>query len=74
MINEVKSPFLTASNIFKFDSNTLCSLVRYTFGKLTSGVISLLSMSIPSGVSRISFRGGGGFKIFLEMWGYWHGA
>ena len=27
---------------------------------------------IDSGVSRISFRGG--FKIFLEKWGYWHGA
>ena len=26
-----------------------------------------------SGVSRISFRGGG-FKIFLEKWGYLHGA
>ena len=26
----------------------------------------------PSGVSRISFRGG--FKIFLEKWGYLHGA
>ena len=26
-----------------------------------------------SGVSRISFRGGGGFKIFLEKWGYLHG-
>ena len=25
------------------------------------------------GVSRISFRGGGGFKIFLEKWGYLHG-
>ena len=25
-----------------------------------------------SGVSRISFRGG--FKIFLEKWGYLHGA
>ena len=28
-----------------------------------------------SGVSRISFRGGGGgFKIFLDKWGYLHGA
>ena len=27
---------------------------------------------IISGVSRISFRGG--FKIFLEKWGYLHGA
>ena len=26
-----------------------------------------------SGVSRFSFRGGG-FKIFLEKWGYLHGA
>ena len=45
---KVKSPFLTAINIFKFDSNTRCSLVRYTFGKLLSGVIALLSMSIPN--------------------------
>ena len=45
---KVKSPFLTAINIFKFDSNTRCSLVRYTFGKLLSGVIVLLSMSIPN--------------------------
>ena len=45
---KVKSPFLTAINIFKFDSNTRCSLVRYTFGNLISGVISLLSMSIPN--------------------------
>ena len=29
---------------------------------------------LASGVSRISFRGGGGFKIFLEKWGYLHGA
>ena len=29
---------------------------------------------ICSGVSRISFRGGGGFKLFLEKWGYLHGA
>ena len=43
---KVKSPFLTAINIFKFDSNTRCSLVTYTFGKLISGVILLLSMSI----------------------------
>ena len=32
-------------------------------------------LSLSSGVSRISFRGGGGgFKIFLEKWGYLHGA
>ena len=31
--------------------------------------------NIISGVSRISFRGGGGgFKIFLEKWGCLHGA
>ena len=29
--------------------------------------------NVDSGVSRISFRGGG-FKIFLEKWGYLHGA
>ena len=34
-------------NNFKFDSNTCCSLVKYTVGKLISGVISL-SMSIPN--------------------------
>ena len=34
----------------------------------------LLNKYICSGVSRISFRGGGGFKIFLEKWGYLHGA
>ena len=34
----------------------------------------MLVFLIPlfSGVSRISFRGG--FKIFLEKWGYLHGA
>ena len=34
------------------------------------------SVTVSSGVSRISFRGGGGgrFKIFLEKWGYLHGA
>ena len=31
--------------------------------------------TITSGVSRISFRGGGGgFRMFLEKWGYLHGA
>ena len=45
---KVKSPFLTAINIIKFDSNTRCLLVKYTFGKLISDVISLLSMSIPN--------------------------
>ena len=29
-------------------------------------------ISVFSGVSRISFRGG--FKFFLEKWGYLHGA
>ena len=45
---KVKTPFLTAINIIKFDSNTRCSLARYTFVKLISDVISLLSMSIPN--------------------------
>ena len=50
MINngKVKSPFLIDINIYKIDSNTRCSLAKYTVCKLISGVISLLSMSIPN--------------------------
>ena len=32
-----------------------------------------MNITTTSGVSRISFRGGG-FKLFLEKWGYLHGA
>ena len=32
----------------------------------------IMASIVDSGVSRISFRGG--FKIFLEKWGYLHGA
>ena len=42
------TPFLTVINKFKFDSNTCYSLVKYTVGKLISGVASLLSMPIPN--------------------------
>ena len=42
MYGKVASPFLTAINNFKFDSNTRCSLVKYTVGKLISGVISII--------------------------------
>ena len=45
---KVTSLFLTAINLFKFDSNTRCSLVRCTSGKSVIGVISLLSLSIPN--------------------------
>ena len=36
-------------------------------------MLHLSYMYSISGVSRISFRGVGGFKIFLEKWGYLHG-
>ena len=35
-------------------------------------VLDYIYIYINSGVSRISFRGG--FKFFLEKWGYLHGA
>ena len=35
-------------------------------------ILHRAAIYVRSGVSRISFRGG--FKIFLEKWGYLHGA
>ena len=40
--------------------------------QLSTVLLRFFLAILTSGVSRISFRGG--FKIFLEKWGYLHGA
>ena len=64
----IKTPklsiLLTAYMVLALFRGGNFSMRRYTSLKAT------LSFS---GVSRISFRGGG-FKIFLKKWGYLHGA
>ena len=46
----------------------LCIVIPVSHNPIWVACLYLMS----SGVSRISFRGG--FKIFLEKWGYLHGA